>query len=127
MLIGAQKSGTTALAQQLGGHPRICLSSEKEPASSTSSDDWRSGLDAYHALFAPAPGQLCLEASTMYTFLPEFGGTHDRIHDYNPDVKLLYVMRDPVERMLSNYAFRRVRRLTVRPARGGVPRATPPS
>ena len=51
----------------------------------------------------------------MYTFLPEFGGTHDRIHAYNPDVKLLYVMRDPVERMLSNYAFRRVRRLTADP------------
>ena len=48
----------------------------------------------------------------MYTFLPEFGGTHERIHAYNPDVKLVYVMRDPVERILSNYAFRRVRRLT---------------
>jgi hypothetical protein len=115
MLIGAQKSGTTALAQQLGGHPQVCLSAEKEPAYFNTGDDWRRGLDAYHALFSPAPGQLCLEASTMYTFLPEFGGTHDRIHAYNPDVKLLYVMRDPVERMLSNYAFRRVRRLTADP------------
>ena len=115
MLIGAQKSGTTSLAQQLGAHPQICLSAEKEPAFFNSGDDWRSGLDAYHGLFTPAPGQLCLEASTMYTFLPEFGGTHDRIHEYNPDVKLLYVMRDPVERMLSNYAFRRVRRLTSAP------------
>ena len=112
MLIGAQKSGTTSLAQQLDSHPGICLSSEKEPAFFNTQEDWRAGLSQYHALFAPTPGQLCLEASTMYTFLPEFGGTHERIHAYNPNVKLIYVMRDPVERMLSNYAFRRVRRLT---------------
>jgi hypothetical protein len=115
MLIGAQKSGTTSLAHQLGSHPEICLSDEKEPAYFNTQVDWRAGLGDYHALFAPSDGQLCLEASTMYTFLPEFGGTHDRIHAYNPDVKLVYVMRDPVERMLSNYAFRRVRRLTSDP------------
>jgi hypothetical protein len=115
MLIGAQKSGTTALAQQLATHPQICLSSEKEPAYFNTTEDWRAGLDRYHALFSPTEGQLCLEASTTYTFLPEFGGTFDRIHAYNPDVKLIYVMRDPVERMLSNYAFRRVRRLTSDP------------
>jgi hypothetical protein len=115
MLIGAQKSGTTSLAQQLRSHPEICLSADKEPAFFNTHDDWRSGLGEYHGLFSPTPGQLCLEASTMYTFLPEFGGTHDRIHAYNPDVKLLYVMRDPVERTLSNYAFRRVRRLTSDP------------
>jgi hypothetical protein len=115
MLIGAQKSGTTALAQQLGAHPQICLSREKEPAYFNEHEDWRAGLDDYHALFSPSSGQLCLEASTMYTFLPEFGGTHERIQAYNPEVKLIYVMRDPVERMLSNYAFRRVRRLTADP------------
>jgi hypothetical protein len=115
MLIGAQKSGTTSLAQQLGSHPGLCLSAEKEPAYFNTCEDWRAGLDQYHALFAATDGQLCLEASTMYTFLPEFGGTHERIHAYNPDVKLVYVMRDPVERILSNYAFRRVRRLTADP------------
>ena len=120
MLIGAQKSGTTSLAQQLGAQPQICLSAEKEPAFFNAGDDWRSGLDAYHGLFTPAPGQLCLEASTMYTFLPEFGGTHDRIHEYNPDVKLLYVMRDPVERMLE-LRLRRVRRLTSVPPEGRAP------
>ena len=115
MLVGAQKSGTTSLAQQLGSHPEICLSAEKEPAYFNTCDDWRAGLDQYHGLFSPTDGQLCLEASTMYTFLPEFGGTHERISAYNPDVKLLYIMRDPVERTLSNYAFRRVRRLTSDP------------
>jgi len=115
MLIGAQKSGTTALAQHLGSHPAVCLSREKEPAYFNTNADWRAGLRDYHALFASDPDQLWLEASTMYTFLPEFGGTHERIAAYNPDVKLIYVMRDPVERMLSNYAFRRVRRLTSDP------------
>jgi hypothetical protein len=46
----------------------------------------------------------------MYTFLPEWLGTHQRLHAYNPDLKLIYIMRQPVERIVSNYAHRVVRR-----------------
>ncbi len=109
MLIGAQKCGTTTLANQLASHPGICFCREKEPGYFNSVEDWQAGLDAYHALYEPRPGQLCGEDSTMYTFLPEFDNTHARLHAYNPDLKFIYVMRHPVERVISNYAHRLVR------------------
>ncbi len=109
MLIGAQKCGTTTLANQLASHPGICFCREKEPGYFNSTDNWQAGLDTYHALYDPRPGQLCGEGSTMYTFLPEFDNTHERLYAYNPDLKFIYVMRHPVERVISNYAHRLVR------------------
>ena len=46
----------------------------------------------------------------MYTIAPQHIGTHDRIYDYNPRVKLIYMMRDPVERIVSQFAHRFVRK-----------------
>lgn len=109
MIIGAQKCGTTTLAEQLGTHPQICFCQTKEPCYFNQATDWRAGLAAYHSLYKPLPGQLCGEASTTYTFLPEWAETHKRLFEYNPQLKLLYIMRHPVERVISNYAHRLVR------------------
>lgn len=115
MMIGAQKCGTTSIAAQLAAHPRICFCREKEPGYFHKTEAWREGLDAYHALYAPRPGQLLGEASTFYTFYPEFPDTHKRLHDYNPALKLIYVMRHPVERVISHYTHNRVREIDTRP------------
>lgn len=109
MIIGAQKCGTTTLADQLAAHPEICFCSEKEPCYFDRTVDWRANLDTYHRLYHPQPGQQCGEASTTYTFLPEWPETHQRLYEYNPDLKLIYIMRHPVERVISNYAHRLVR------------------
>lgn len=115
MIIGAQKCGTTALAEQLAAHPQICFCRVKEPGYFSTTHDWQAHLSTYHSLYTPTPGQLCGEASTMYTFLPEHQETHCRLHAYNPALKLIYMMRDPVERVLSNYAHRLVRKTTDQP------------
>lgn len=115
MIIGAQKCGTTSLANQLASHPAICFCAEKEPGYFNQTGDWRAGIEAYHALYSPAPGQLCGEASTFYTFLPEYPNTHKHLFEYNPDLKLIYVMRQPVERALSHYTHNLVRELDTRP------------
>lgn len=109
MIIGAQKCGTTSLATQLGRHRDICFCRSKEPEYFNRTDDWEAGLDQYHSLYSPAEGQICGEASTTYTFLPEWRGTHSRLFAYNPDLKLIYIMRQPVERVISHYAHRLVR------------------
>lgn len=110
MVIGAQKCGTSSLAKQLAVHPEICFCKIKEPGYFHKTDDWEAGLEEYHSLYAPAAGQICGESSTMYTFLPEWRGTHERLFAYNPELKLIYIMRQPVERVISNYAHRVVRR-----------------
>jgi hypothetical protein len=109
MIIGAQKCGTTTLARQLAAHPEVCFCQKKEPGFFNRTVDWQSTLPEYHSLYSPTEGQICGEGSTMYTFLPEWPETHHRLYAYNPDLKLIYVMRQPVERIISNYAHRVVR------------------
>lgn len=109
MVIGAQKCGTSSLAKQLAEHPDICLCKIKEPGYFDRTEDWEAGLEEYHRLYSPTDGQICGEASTMYTFLPEWQGTHTRLFAYNPDLKLIYIMRQPVERVISHYSHRLVR------------------
>lgn len=104
MIIGAQKSATTSLAGQLASHPEVSFCSKKEPGYFQRVEDWKAELSAYHALYHPGAGQICGEASTMYTFLPEWTGTAERLHEYNPELKLIYLMRQPVDRIVSNYA-----------------------
>lgn len=115
IIVGAQKSGTTSLAAQLAQHPEICFSRVKEPAFFNRTVDWRAGVTEYHRLFEPADGQICGEASTMYTFFPEWRDTHQRIYEYNPGMKVIYVMRHPVDRIVSHYSFRAVRGRERRP------------
>lgn len=109
MMIGAQKSGTTSIASQLEAHPEICFCKIKEPGFFHQTPLWQTQLDEYHQLFSPENGQLCGEASTMYTFLPEWPDTPARLHDYNPNLKLIYVMRQPVDRIISHYTHNWVR------------------
>lgn len=109
MIIGAQKCGTTSLAQQIASHSEICFCREKEPGYFNQPQDWRAEVDKYHALYTPTAGQLCGEASTMYTFFPESLHTPQNLYEYNPDLKLIYIMRDPVERIISNYSHELVR------------------
>lgn len=115
MMIGAQKCGTTSIAAQLAAHPQICFCAEKEPGYFHKTADWRAGLDGYHSLYQPRPGQLLGEASTFYTFFPEFRGTAERLYEYNPALKLIYVMRQPVERIISHYTHNLVREIDTRP------------
>jgi len=111
MMIGAQKAGTTSLAAQLAAHPQICFCREKEPAYFHQVADWRAELERYHALYDPRPGQLLGEASTHYTFFPEYRATAERLYEYNPALKLIYVMRQPVERIVSAYTHNFVREI----------------
>ena len=109
MVIGAQKSGTTTLALQLDQHPEISFCRIKEPGYFSTTENWAEKLDEYHALYDWSKPGLRGEGSTMYTFLPEHTGTHQRLHAYNPDLKLIYIMRNPVDRIISNYTHRLVR------------------
>jgi hypothetical protein len=115
ILIGAQKCGTTSIANQLAAHPQVCFSKEKEPGYFHATENWQAGLNVYHALFGPRPGQLCGEGSTFYTFFPEFTKTHERLYDYNPDLKLVYIMRQPVDRVISHYTHNFVRSIDTKP------------
>ncbi|MEQ9237522.1 sulfotransferase domain-containing protein [Coleofasciculus sp. E2-BRE-01] len=104
LIIGAAKSGTTTLYQYLCRHPQVYMSTPKEPEFFARDDRYAKGIEWYASLFSQAePHQICGEASTIYTLWPHFPETAARIARWLPHVKLIYVMRHPVDRAYSYY------------------------
>lgn len=103
-IIGAMKSGTTSLHEYLGTHPEIAMSRVKEPGYFAEELTWHRGETWYLDLFAEDRRYRYRgESSTQYTMLPTLQGVAARIHRFNPDARLLYIMRNPFERTLSHY------------------------
>lgn len=106
LVVGAMKCGTTSLYFDLRTSPWIFLPEEKEPNSLTRDSVLeRSGREAYARLFAPAKAeQICGEASTDYTKLPDFTGAASRAREViGHELKILYLVREPVARVLSHH------------------------
>jgi hypothetical protein len=104
LIIGAEKSGTTALADALNRHGSIYLPKAKE-LRFFSSHNWGRGPDWYSAQFQPEPGVTCIgEASPSYSLFPVEPNVVARMHaTLGHDVRLVYLVRDPVERLVSHY------------------------
>lgn len=103
IIIGAQKCATTTLADHLSTHPEVTMARIKEPHYFSEFGRAVHNLQEYHALFDGGSGPVWGEASTHYTALPMCAGTARRIQEYNSEIRLIYVLRDPVERAISNY------------------------
>jgi hypothetical protein len=103
-IIGAMKSGTTSLHRYLSAHPQVFMSEPKEPNFFVEELNWRMGPDWYLGLFASAGNATVIgESSTEYTKLPTYTGVARRIHAFNPEARLIYLMRDPLDRIRSHY------------------------
>lgn len=103
-IIGAMKSGTTSLHRYLAAHPQVFMCEPKEPGYFVKELNWKRGPDWYSRLFEPAgDAKVIGESSTHYTKLPSYQGVARRIHDFNPAARLVYVMRDPLDRAISHY------------------------
>ena len=104
LIIGAMKCGTSTLHEQLALRSGLFLSTPKEPNFFSDDAQYARGLDWYTALFAAArEDQRCGESSTHYTKRPTYPETVARMHRHLPRARLIYVMRDPIERIVSQY------------------------
>jgi hypothetical protein len=104
IIIGAMKCATSTLYQQLAGQVGVFMASPKEPNFFSDDDEYQRGIDWYLGLFgAAAAGDLCGEASTHYAKQPTHPLAPKRMRSHLQDVKLIYVMRHPVERLVSHY------------------------
>lgn len=103
-VIGAQKSGTTTLHRHLQGHPELFMCDPKEPQYFAAQGEWAKGERWYRSLFAGAEHAREIgEASTTYSMYPHYDHVVDRLLAVVPVPKLIYLVRDPVERMRSAY------------------------
>lgn len=104
IIIGAAKCATTTLHNQLGVQSGFFMSDPKEPNFFSNDDNYKNGFQTYLALFNGATlSDLCGESSTHYTNLPTYPQTVNRIKTHVPDAKFIYVMRHPIERLVSDY------------------------
>jgi len=104
VVIGAMKCGTSSLHEQLARRPGIFMSNPKEPNFFSDDDRYQRGMNEYTALFGAAlPDQICGESSTHYTKLPTYPRTVERMRKHLGGARLVYLMRDPVDRIVSQY------------------------
>lgn len=110
--VGAEKCGTTWLAEMLRQHPRVFVPPQKELHYFNRKFDEDPSLDNYNfdkpvkwylSFFEPAkPGQIKGEICPSYLWDEH---APYRIYEFNPGLKIFMILRDPVERTLSAYRF----------------------
>ena len=114
-IVGAPKSATTSLFHYLGQHEGISMSTIKEPDFFSHIELYKqklyykskpvSDINTYHNLFlTKKKSQLLGEASVSYLFYPKVS---ERIFSYNPNAKIIIILRNPVERTVSYYQMDR--------------------
>jgi hypothetical protein len=102
IIIGGLKCGTTSIHHYLGLHPEINMSKPKELNFFVEELNWDLGLDWYRGRFDER-FRVRGESSPHYTNLPYFEGVPERIHQHVPDARLIYMVRDPISRILSHW------------------------
>jgi hypothetical protein len=102
-IAGAQRCATTYLYRMLDQHPDICMARPIRPEPKYFLRDAPGDMDVYRQALFTRPDAACLgEKSTSYI---ERVDAADRIANAIPDATIVFVLRDPVERAISNHRF----------------------
>ncbi len=102
IIIGAAKSGTSSLHYYLNLHPEISMSKQKELNFFNKELGWKKGIKWYKSNFTGI-AKIYGESSPSYTGYPLYKGVAQRMHSVVPGAKLIYIVRDPIERLISHY------------------------
>ncbi|WP_408898120.1 sulfotransferase family protein [Nocardioides sp. R1-1] len=101
VVVGATKAGTTSMHNYLAVHPEVAASEEKEMRFFTDPDcrDW---VGAYQDRFATGT-RYRLESTPFYSKAPCYPGVPERMAELVPDARIIYLVRDPVERIIAEH------------------------
>lgn len=106
LIVGAAKAGTTSLLKYVEQHPEIYMCPVESPRFFNVKGSEKSpygDLDAYQSLFDGVINEKAIgEKSTTYLANPRVPG---KIKEYLPDVKLIAVLRNPVDRAYSQFNY----------------------
>ncbi len=113
IICGTQKGGTSALAAYLKEHPEVHIPDEKEMHFFDTESNFlirgEPDYSTYHVAFNPESSHTLVgEATPIYMYW------HDaprRMWQYNPDLKLIVILRDPIDRAYSHWNMERSRNM----------------
>lgn len=105
MIVGMGKAGTTSLARWLADCRMVCFSEPKETGFFSNHEAFAKGFDFYHETFFPHfKGQpLIGEGTPAYAIRSDDLLVPRRIFDYNPEMKIILMVRHPLKRLVSGW------------------------
>ncbi|MBI3555997.1 MAG: sulfotransferase [Deltaproteobacteria bacterium] len=103
VVIGAMKAGTTSLYYYLRRHPEIVVSDAKELDFFIREKNWHRGEEWYRRQFPRSTCRVRGEFSVNYSKFPSFSGVPRRMASCIPNVKIIYLLRNPFSRFIAQY------------------------
>lgn len=104
-IVGGQKCGTTALASFLRQHPDVCLVDGKEAHVFDMLEPGERTQENLHSAYSPLLSHyngekyIC-DATPIYSYWQDI---HESLAQHSPKAKVIFMLRDPVERAVSQY------------------------
>lgn len=107
-IVGVQKAGTSTLSKAITAHPQVARAPRKEVTFFSSTEvDWSNPPYDEHVVTRAKPSQRVVgDATPSYLWWPQ---ALERMHDYNPETRLVAVLRDPIDRAYSQWRMQRER------------------
>jgi len=102
LVIGAQKSGTTSLFKYLRRHPSLYLPPQKEVEFFINKNNFSKGLTWYIETYFSGADENKLWGEVCPAYMG-FVAAPANIHAYCPNIKLVAILRNPIDRTYSHY------------------------
>lgn len=102
VIIGGMKCGTSSLHYYLNLHPQIQMSQTKELNFFVDKKEYIKGVEWYKTQFSDIT-EVSGETSPNYTKYPRLKGVPERMYGLIPNAKLIYIVRDPIQRVISHW------------------------
>lgn len=103
IIIGAGRSGTTTLFQMMEQHPEVCFSEIKEVHYFSVPDLYGRGESYLHSFYKKWKNEAVVALADTYLMIDNDGIS--RLHTYNPEMKIIVMLRNPVDRAYSSYNY----------------------
>jgi hypothetical protein len=104
IVLGAAKCGTSTVCAYFEDHPEVFMVPNCDPNFFSRDEHFARGTEWYEALFQPSNGQkLCGEGSCDYAWGERYPETVARMAAYDPGLKLIYMVRHPIDRIVSGW------------------------